>query len=320
MPDSTATTPRLGISAASYGARRFASALAMLTHAHTLGAGSIQTRVRGWDTDTSRKLRDQAEAWDMAIEGQISLPKGEKDIQRFGTELRWAKEAGVEVLRTVALSGRRYETFRAAETFKSFKEHAWQSLRLAEPLLRQQKLILAVENHKDWIVPELLDIMESFSSPYIGVCLDTGNSISLLEDAMEVVEAYAPYTVTTHFKDMDVRPNQTGFLLSEVPLGQGVLDLKKIVAACAKHRPNVRHHLEMITRDPLDVPCLEPHYWATFPQRPGRALGQTLGWVAQRSDSAPLPTVSQLSRDERIKVEETNVRLSFAHAQQQLGL
>jgi hypothetical protein len=44
------------------------------------------------------------------------------------------------------------------------------------------------------------------------------------------------------------------------PYADGFLDLKKMVSLL---RPSVRLNLEMITRDPLKIPCLTDRYWAT---------------------------------------------------------
>ena len=51
---------------------------------------------------------------------------------------------------------------------------------------------LAIENHKDLRLGEFLGILKAFDGEFVGVCLDVGNSIALLEDPMEVVEALAP--------------------------------------------------------------------------------------------------------------------------------
>ena len=64
--------------------------------------------------------------------------------------------AGADVVRTVASGGRRYETFDSAAAFQQFVEKSWRSLTLAEPILKKHRIRLAVENHKDWRVPELL--------------------------------------------------------------------------------------------------------------------------------------------------------------------
>src|SRR5690606_25602157 len=131
------------------------------------------------------------------------------------------------------------------------------SLQLAEPVVRKHRVKLAVENHKDWRASELIDILDKLDSEWLGVTLDFGNSISLLEDPMDVVRTLAPRALSTHVKDMGVAEYEDGFLLSEVPLGQGLLDLPAIVNICRKYNPEITFNLEMITRDPLKVPCLQ---------------------------------------------------------------
>ncbi len=113
--------------------------------------------------------------------------------------------------------------------------------------------------------------------------------MALLEDPMEVVEALAPRSITTHFKDMGVEESADGFLLSEVPLGAGVLDLPRVVRALRATHREIRLNLEMITRDPLKVPCLTNRYWATFPDRPGRVLARSLGVVRAHPRAKPPP-------------------------------
>jgi len=95
------------------------------------------------------------------------------------------------------------------------------------------------------------------------------NSIALLEDPLEVIETYAPWAFSTHMKDVTVSEYEDGLLLGEVPLGEGILDLKKITALLRQARPEIHLNLEMITRDPLKVPCLTPKFWATFASLPG---------------------------------------------------
>src|SRR5262249_18069033 len=153
------------------------------------------------------------------------------------------------------------------------------SLTLAEPVVARHGVRLAVENHKDLRADELVGVLKRLGSRHVGACVDTGNSIALLEDPLETAEALAPWAFTTHLKDMGVQEYEEGFLLSEVPLGEGFLDLKRVVGVLRRARPEVRFNLEMITRDPLKVPCLAPKYWATFADLPGRHLARTLALV-----------------------------------------
>jgi sugar phosphate isomerase/epimerase len=289
-----------------------------LTHCAALGAAGVQTSLGVRDAEGLGKLRAAAEKHRMYLEGIVALPRDDGGIKRFEAELRFAREAGAAVVRTVCLNGRRYETFDSAEAFRAFARQAWESLKLAEPVARRVGMRLAVENHKDWRTDELLGMLKRLDSGHVGVCLDTGNSIALLEDPLEVVRAYAPWTFTTHFKDMGLAEYEAGFLLAEVPLGQGALDLKEMLTILKKARPEVRINLEMITRDPLRVPCLSKKYWATFEDLPGRFLASTLALV--RARASRLPVVSKLPLAEQIKVEEDNVCRSLAHAGEKLGL
>ena len=125
----------------------------------------------------------------MYVEGQVSVPKSDADAAKFEAELVAAKAAGASVVRGAMLSGRRYETFDTLEAFKAFAAESWKALGRAEPILRKQAMKLALENHKDWRVPELVGMMEKISSEFEGICIDTGNSIEMLEEPNHVVEA-----------------------------------------------------------------------------------------------------------------------------------
>jgi sugar phosphate isomerase/epimerase len=321
---------RLGVVTYSYGAHAsagransspaaFRDALGFLDFCHERGAGGIQAALGRSAADAAR-LRAKAEAHGMYVEGIVSLPRSEADVDRFDADIRTAKEAGADVVRSALLGGRRYETFDTAEAFRRFTEQSRKSLALAEPVLRKHRVRLGVENHKDHRVPELLEHIRRLSSESVGICVDTGNSIALLEEPMVVVEAYAPWAVTTHLKDMAVAEYADGFLLSEVPLGEGFLDLTKMVATLRKAAPKVRFNLEMITRDPLKVPCLTEKYWATFEAVPGRDLARMLRLVRAKAAKQPLPRVTGLSLEEKLKREDENVRQCLRYAHERLGL
>lgn len=294
--------------------------LAFLEHAARVGAAGVQVRIPPAEPKELARLAERAERGRLHLEGIVSLPRDAKDVPRFTAELEAARRAGASVVRTVCLNGRRYETFDSAAAFDRFVQRSWASLRLAEPIARRTGVRLAVENHKDWRIDELLGILRKLDSEFVGVCLDTGNSIALLEDPHRVVEAYAPFTLTTHFKDMVVAEVDDGFLLSEVPLGSGFLDLPRIVAVLRKARPQVRFNLEMITRDPLRVPCLTERYWATLGSVPGRELAAALARIRRHRSRGDLPTVAGLGNAEQLRTEENNVRRSLDFARDRLGL
>jgi sugar phosphate isomerase/epimerase len=155
----------------------------------------------------------------------------------------------------------------------------------------------------------------------VGVCIDTNNSFALLEDPMDVVEAYAPWAHAVHLKDMAVCEYEDGFLLADVAFGEGVLDLTKIVNIIRKARPGIKFSAEMSTRNPLEVPCLGEKYWATLGDVPGENLARTIRYVrANASGKDALPDINGLSVEEQVKLEDQNVRKCLRYAAEHLNL
>jgi sugar phosphate isomerase/epimerase len=240
----------------------------------------------------------------MYVEATLGLPHEKSDLGDFKHNVRVAKNAGATAIRTSMLSGRRYEMFDTAKAFSEFAEQQWIALAQAEPILRNHSMKLAIENHKDWRLDEMLMLLQRIRSEFIGVCVDTGNNIALLDNPMNLVEALAPYAHSVHLKDMGVEEYEDGFLLSEVPLGEGYLDIPKMVKVLREAKPDLQFSLEMITRDPLTIPCLTRKYWATFSDLPGIDLARTLATVRANKPAKPLPRFSHLDAEQRRNAEE----------------
>ena len=105
--------------------------------------------------------------------------------------------------------------------------------------------------------------------------------------------------------------------LSGVFSGNG---LKQIVAAIRQARPKAQITLEMITRNPLEVPCLTDKYWITFPDRNGIYLARTLRMVAANAKMQNLPRIDHLNKPAQLRLEEENVKQCLYYAREQLGL
>lgn len=315
----------MGVVVHSYGLRRaadkaFADPLAFLDHCRAIGAGGAQAALGTRTDEEAAKVRAFAQKHKLFVEASVALPKDKADVDRFVAEVRTAKRCGADVFRTVLMNGRRYEVFDSAGAFRKFSDAAKESLALARPVVEKHELRMAVENHKDLQAPDLLALVKKLDSPLVGVCLDTGNNLALLEPPHETAELLAPHAFTTHLKDMGVEEYADGFLLAEVPLGAGFLDLPKLVAVMRKANPKVRLNLEMITRDPLRIPVLTPKYWATLEAVPARRLAEMLALVRAMAGKQPLPRVSGLAKDEQLRCEEDNVRTSLRYAAEKLGV
>ena len=101
------------------------------------------------------------------------------------------------------------------------------------PRFERAGVVLAIENHDRFKARDLLGIVESLDSPFVGVCLDTVNSFGALEGPEVIVKTLAPYVVNLHIKDFKVRreDHNMGFRIVGAPAGQGNLDIPWLVDA-----------------------------------------------------------------------------------------
>lgn len=293
--------------------------LMFLQHCQAVGAGGMQVALGNLDEAGTRELRDAAERMGLFIEAIISVPQNESDLDRFAAQMKTAVAVNAQAVRTTIIPGRRYEFFDSLEMFREYEAHGKRALERAAPIAEKLRLPLAVENHKDHRNAERVALFEHISSEYVGACLDTGNSVALLEEAVETAQALAPWTHAVHLKDQAVQPYDQGFLLADIPLGEGALNLKKIVDVIRAAKPKMRFCLELITRDPLRVPALTEKYWRTFPDLPARDLARTLRVVYENA-SERLQYVSRLSPDAQLTLEDANVAASLQYAHKTLDI
>jgi 3-oxoisoapionate decarboxylase len=271
------------------------------------------------DAEYLKGLRARLDAKGMYMELAVSarLLDNEEEVARIAAA---ANQLGASILRVACLSGRRYESFHEMAKWKDFVAQWNKTLEKAAPILKKHKLVAGVENHKDWLADEQAEMLKRIGSENIGACVDFGNNVSLLEDSLEVAEKLAPYAVTTHLKDMAVRPYSEGFELSEVALGDGATPLAKIISTLRKHRGDIHIVLEMITRDPLNVPYKTDHYWITHERRDEALIRNFENTILKQAWTKPLPRVAGLGPAEALAFEDENLRRSAAYAKQTLKL
>ena len=90
------------------------------------------------------------------------------------------------------------------------------------PRLKENNLVLGIENHDRFKAKELSFIMQSVDSDYVGICLDCVNSIGAGEGLEWVASTLMPFTVNLHVKDFIIQRvgHQMGFTVTGTPLGQ----------------------------------------------------------------------------------------------------
>lgn len=168
---------------------------------------------------------DRVYAWGHpdGLEGGTNEAAYEDMIRSFDH----AAALGAKVMRVVGSSLR----FRN-EPHAPQLERLHQMFLKAVPVAEQYGIRMAVENHIDFNGREMLSLLRSVDSPFLGINFDTGNFVRLLDDPLQAMDALAPYTYATHIKDLKVQrgiPANEWYFFSSAPVGDGVVDNASLI-------------------------------------------------------------------------------------------
>ncbi|MEE3664243.1 TIM barrel protein [Brenneria sp. g21c3] len=104
-------------------------------------------------------------------------------------------------------------------------------------LLDELGLSLSIENHCDAYADEVIWLVRQLNHPKVGACLDTMNSMNVLEGPEACVEKMAPYANCCHFCDIKLVVDPDGIHSIGAPIGQGDIDCKKVLRTLREKAP-----------------------------------------------------------------------------------
>lgn len=103
---------------------------------------------------------------------------------------------------------------------------------------------IAIENHFDIPVKQLVQWARKFPADKVGFCLDAANSLRRFERVEYVFESLALRAYCFHLKDYIVTGTNTGFTVAGAPLGRGDLDLDWVLDEILSINPEPEVYLE----------------------------------------------------------------------------
>jgi 3-oxoisoapionate decarboxylase len=293
-------------------------ARAFLELCRRFGASGAQVDASQLPVDDASALAAVRAAFEQqGIAIELSIPSRYLETpDAYAQAVTLASSVGATRARVALLYGRRYESFETRATWEAFAARWRETLVRMRPEFNRHRLEIGIENHKDWLAPELAALLREIDSPQVGACVDFGNNLALLEDPDETIELLAPHAITTHLKDMAVRRTDSGFELSEVPLGKGLLPVDRYVSILRRARPGAPLCLEMITRDPLPVPYKTDRYWVPFdaPHRTADRVRRFEERVLGKAWDRPLPRTTGLAPGAQVEAEDENVAACVEYA------
>jgi sugar phosphate isomerase/epimerase len=112
-----------------------------------------------------------------------------------------------------------------------------------------KQVYLAIENHEASSYLDLESLCREIDNEYVGVCLDTVNSLGRGEGVREVTLALMPYTKCLHVKDFTVVRHKSDMELTitGASAGKGKLDIPAQFALLKQYHPSASIILEQWT-------------------------------------------------------------------------
>ena len=99
------------------------------------------------------------------------------------------------------------------------------------PEFKSRKIKLAIENHDRFKAREFEKVIQNVGSEWVGICLDSVNSMGAGEGFEKVSRILLPYTVNLHIKDFTIRrvSHKMGIIIEGTPAGKGMLNIRELV-------------------------------------------------------------------------------------------
>ena len=178
---------------------------------------------------------------------------------------------------------------------------------------------IAIENHKELQAWETRLVIETAGKEFVGSYLDTGNPVFVAEDPLTTVEELGPYAVSFHLRDSVIYEQPGGIAIQWVPLGEGTVDFKALVARAAEILPNVHIYCKPITaRPPVVLPVYDDAFWKKwFPRARSRDFARFLA-LAKRGKSYEKPHLTADVGDQRERFMDALKVQQLEHMQRSL--
>jgi 3-oxoisoapionate decarboxylase len=147
---------------------------------------------------------------------------------------------------------------------------------------------LAVENHGgDLQAREMKMMVEAVGTDVMGVCLDSGNPVWMLEDPHLTLETLIPYAETSHVRDSAVWKVPEGIAVRWVNMGDGNVDIDGWIQKFIKARPGLPIIFEnLVSANPRIHRIYDPKFWDNWRRMPAWELSRFLA-VAEKGTPKP---------------------------------
>jgi sugar phosphate isomerase/epimerase len=147
---------------------------------------------------------------------------------------------------------------------------------------------LAVENHGgDLQAREMKAMIEAVGADVMGVCLDSGNPVWMLEDPHMTLEMLISYTETCHVRDSAVWKVPEGIAVRWVNMGDGNVDIDGWIRTFVQAKPGLPIIFEnLVSGNPRVHRIYDPAFWTNWSKMPASEFSRFMA-IAERGTPKP---------------------------------
>ncbi len=269
------------------------------------------------DATALERLRDSAGERGLYLEwgGAQHVPRDlttwlPKDIVDGNRQtIRQALALGARIVRSC--SGGLMRWHDEAPTTETLLGETAHALRAQASMWQDAGVTLAIETHFEFTSHELLRLFDMCEAPpggWLGVCLDTVNLLTMLEEPVAATRRLLPWVVSTHIKDGAIALDSSGFTTFTTPLGSGIVDLPAIIDLVASLDRPVHLSVEDHGGSFL-LPVFDPTFLSKFPDLTVREFASLTALAEQ---TARQPSSRPLPREEWPRVAEARMAADLA--------
>lgn len=243
-----------------------------------------------------------------------------KDLSRINRKA--AEEAntlGVRIVRSCSGGLMRWNPENPKTEF--LLEEMAKSLKEQRKMLMDHNVILAIETHFEFTTHELLrlfDRCDAVPGEYLGICLDTMNLLTMLEDPERAAARVLPWVVSTHIKDGAVLLNRDGLTTFPAEMGKGVIDLRKICSDLKLTSTDINLTIEDHGGKFL-LPVFDGRFLSEFPDLTLDEFSKILQLAAQTREAMETGDLAMTEREDWPEICEARIGRDIRALKQLLG-
>jgi sugar phosphate isomerase/epimerase len=229
-----------------------------------------------------------------ALAHEAGATAGGAHLETLQAAMRACAAAGARILRTVV--GWEQDRYNPAVPWAQQLDDVIATLRRLAPLARTLGQKIGIETHCDVTTHEILRMIEAVGDDVVGVCLDTGNLPTRMDEPVAATRRVAPYVICTHTKDallftterslppeqaelvdwsrarvtdgrgnrLDPRRVPPALGWQSRPCGQGSLPFPALVEILGRHVPDLALSIED-HGNIQTMPIYQPDWLASYP-------------------------------------------------------